>query len=421
MNEKERKISLIKHEKYKGKIQIIGKMKLNYDDLKIYYTPGVAYPCLEIAKNKKLSYQYTNRGNMIAIITNGSRILGLGDIGPEAGMPVMEGKAILMKKFGAIDAVPLAVNLQTEQEIISFVKAIEPSFGAINIEDIKMPMSLRIVNKLRQQLKIPVFYDDSDGTAIVVRAALINALKVVKKDINKINIVINGTGAAGIGISKLLINSGFKNIIMCDTSGIIYNKRKQNMNEFKEYISQKTNKEMKKGTLMDANKNADVLIGASAKNVFSKELIGEMADKSIVFALSNPIPEIDYYEAKKAGALVVATGRSDFPNQINNFIAFAGVLRGILNIHANTITNEMLIGASNALAMIIKDSEINSENIIPKFKDETSTMKITIAVANEVAKQAVKTKATTQKNNEKQNIKEMKELFKKYNKLEKCL
>lgn len=421
MNGNNKEISLMKHKKYKGKIQIIGKMKLNYNDLKVYYTPGVAYPCLEIAKDKKLSYQYTNRGNTIAIITNGSRILGLGDIGPEAGMPVMEGKAILMKKFGAIDAVPLAVNLQTEQEIINFVKAIEPSFGAINIEDIKMPMSLRIVNKLRQQLKIPVFYDDSDGTAIVVRAALINALKVVKKDINKINIVINGTGAAGIGISKLLINSGVKNIIMCDTSGIIYNKRKENMNEFKEYISHKTNKKMKKGTLMDAVKNADVLIGASAKNAFSKELIKEMADKSIVFALANPIPEIDYYEAKKAGATVVATGRSDFPNQINNFIAFAGVLRGILNIHATSVNNEMFIGASNALAMTIKNSEINSENIIPKFKDENSTVRITIAVANEVAKQAIKTKVATLKNNEKQNIKEMKELFKKYNKLEKYL
>lgn len=416
-----KKISLIKHKKYRGKIQMIGKMKINYDDLKIYYTPGVAYPSLEIAKNKKLSYEYTNRGNTVAIVTNGTRILGLGNIGPEAGMPVMEGKAVLMKKFGAIDAIPLAVNLQTEEEIVNFVKAIEPSFGAINIEDIQMPMSLRIVNRLRQELKIPVFYDDSDGTAIVAKAALINALKVVKKDINKINIVINGSGAAGLGISKLLINSGINNIIMCDTSGIIYKDRKEDMNEFKEYISKKTNKNLKKGVLIDAVKDADVLIGASAKNAFSKELIKNMADNPIVFALANPIPEIDYYAAKNAGAAVVATGRSDFPNQINNFIAFTGVLRGLLDTRAKAVNNEMLIGASNALAMLIKSNELNSENIIPKFKDEKSTMAITIAIADEIAKQAVKTKAAAKIITKKEILKNTKELFEKYNKLEKNL
>ncbi|MCL4383336.1 MAG: NADP-dependent malic enzyme [Candidatus Micrarchaeaceae archaeon] len=416
-----KKISLIKHKKYRGKIQIIGKMKIKYSDLKIYYTPGVAYPCLEIAKNKNLSYEYTNRGNNVAIVTNGSRILGLGSIGPEAGMPVMEGKALLMKKFGAIDAIPLAINAEKENEIINFVKMIEPSFGAINIEDIQMPMSLRIVHKLRQELKIPVFYDDSDGTGIVARAALINAVKLVNKDINKISIVINGSGAAGLGIANILINSGIKNIIMCDTSGIIYKGRKENMNEFKKEISEKTNQNLKKGKIEDAVDGADVLIGASTKNAFSKELIQKMNHKAIVFALANPIPEISYNDAKNAGAAIVATGRSDFPNQINNFIAFTGILRGLLDVHAKTINNSMLIKASDALAGIIKNRELNSEYIIPKFKDEKTTINITAAIANEVAKEAMKIKATAIRINMGEILKRTEELFKNYDKIEKDL
>ncbi len=416
-----KKISLQLHKKYKGKIQTIGKMKINYNDLKIYYTPGVAYPCLEISKNNLLSYDYTNRGNNVAIVTNGTRILGLGKIGPEAGMPVMEGKALLMKKFGALDAVPLAIDAKTENEIVNFVKMVSPSFGIINIEDIEMPLSLKVVKRLRKEVKIPIFYDDSDGTAIVVRAALINALKFVKKDIKKVKIVINGSGAAGIGIANLLIDSGIKNIIMCDTAGIVYKGRKENMNEFKVELSKKTNKELKKGLLEDAVDEADVLIGASTKGVFSSSLIKKMNKKAIVFAIANPDPEIDYYAAKNAGAEIVATGRSDFPNQINNFIAFPGVLRGLLETRASNINTEILISASNALASLINKKELSEINIIPKFKNEAATIEITTAIAKEVAKIAIKTHSATKKTSAKEIENKIKKMFLEYEKIERNL
>ncbi len=413
-------ISLKLHKKYTGKIQTIGKMKIEYKDLKIYYTPGVAYPCLEISRKPELSYDYTNRENSVAIVTNGTRILGLGKIGPEAGMPVMEGKALLMKKFGSLDAVPLAIDAHTEEEIVAFVKMITPSFGIVNIEDIEMPLSLKVVRRLRQEANIPIFYDDSDGTGIVARAALINAAKLVKKDIRKMKIVINGTGAAGIGIASLLISSGINNIIMCDTAGIIYKGRKENMNEFKTEIAEKTNLKLQKGSLDDAVKDADTLIGVSTKGAFSKQLIQKMNKDAIVFALANPFPEINYYEAKEAGAAIVATGRSDFPNQINNFIAFPGALRGLLETRASKINSDILIAASDALANLASEAvrRNDTERIIPKFDSESATIKITTAVAREVAKAAIKTGASRKKISPSEIEKKINKLFSNYRKIE---
>ena len=413
-------ISLKLHKKYTGKIQTIGKMKIDYNDLKIYYTPGVAYPCLEISRKPELSYDYTNRENSVAIVTNGTRILGLGKIGPEAGMPVMEGKALLMKKFGSLDAVPLAIDAHTEEEIVAFVKMITPSFGIVNIEDIEMPLSLKVVRRLRQEANIPIFYDDSDGTGIVARAALINAAKLVKKDIRKMKIVINGTGAAGIGIASLLISSGINNIVMCDTAGIIYKGRKENMNEFKTEIAEKTNLKLQKGSLDDAVKDADTLIGVSTKGAFSKQLIQKMNKDAIVFALANPFPEINYYEAKEAGAAIVATGRSDFPNQINNFIAFPGALRGLLETRASKINSDILIAASDALANLASEAvrRNDTERIIPKFDSESATIKITTAVAREVAKAAIKTGASRKKISPSEIEKKINKLFSNYRKIE---
>ncbi|MCL4380944.1 MAG: NADP-dependent malic enzyme [Candidatus Marsarchaeota archaeon] len=416
-------VSLRLHKKYMGKIQTVGKMKIGYDDLKIYYTPGVAYPCLEISRKHELSYDYTNRGNSVAIVTNGTRILGLGKIGPEAGMPVMEGKALLMKKFGALDAVPLAISARTENEIVDFVKMIAPSFGIVNIEDIEMPLSLKVVRRLRKEADIPIFYDDSDGTGIVARAALINAAKLVKKDIGKMKIVVNGTGAAGIGIASLLISSGISNIVMCDTAGIIYKGRKENMNEFKAEISEKTNPKLQKGSLEDAVDGADALIGVSTKGAFSKQLIQKMNKDAIVFALANPFPEIGYYEAKEAGAAIVATGRSDFPNQINNFIAFPGALRGLLETRANRINSDILIAASDALADLASEAARgkNKERIIPKFESESAAIKITTAVATAVAKAAIKTGAGGKKVSPGEIEKKIKKLFSDYRKIEESL
>ncbi len=413
-------ISLRLHKKYTGKIQTIGKMKIGYEDLKIYYTPGVAYPCLEISRKPESSYDYTNRGNSVAIVTNGTRILGLGKIGPEAGMPVMEGKALLMKKFGALDAVPLAINAQTEDEIVDFVKKIAPSFGIVNIEDIEMPLSLKVVRRLRKEADIPIFYDDSDGTGIVARAALINAAKLVKKDIKKMRIVINGTGAAGIGIANLLLSSGINNIVMCDTAGIIYKGRKENMNEFKIEISKKINPKLQKGSLEDAAEGADALIGVSTKDAFSKQLIQKMNKDAIVFALANPFPEINYYEAKEAGAAIVATGRSDFPNQINNFIAFPGALRGLLETRSDKINNDILIAASDALADLALEAvqRNDTERIIPKFDSESATIKITTMVATEVARAAIKTGAGKKKVLPSEIGKKIKKLFSNYRKIE---
>jgi malate dehydrogenase (oxaloacetate-decarboxylating) len=351
----------------KGKIEITSKIKIkNNKDLSLAYTPSVAQVSQLIAKNKDLVYNYTSKKNLVAIITDGSAVLGLGNIGPEAALPVMEGKSILFKKFANVDAFPICLNTQDSDEIIKIVKAISPSFAAINLEDISAPRCFYIEEKLRQQLDIPIFHDDQHGTAIVVLAALLNALKVTNKKFNEIKIVINGAGAAGIAITKMLLNYT-NNIIICDRLGIIYKDRKK-LDFAKEEISLLTNKDNIKGNLNDALKDVDVFIGVSSGNVLNENSIKLMNKDPIIFALANPIPEIMPNIAKKAGAKVIATGRSDFPNQVNNALAFPGVFRGLLDIKAKYIDNRMKKEAAIALASLIKKTTKN--NIIPSVFDK---------------------------------------------------
>ncbi|MDE1811223.1 MAG: NADP-dependent malic enzyme, partial [Candidatus Micrarchaeota archaeon] len=324
------------HRRKRGKIEIIGKVAVGGTrDLAMYYTPGVAYACLEINKNKELSYEYTNRANSIAIVTDGTRILGLGNIGPEAGMPVMEGKSLLLKKYGGVDATPIAVGSTDEQEIIKFIKMLAPTYGAINLEDLETPKAIKVLRALEADLPIPIFHDDSYGTAIVTYAGLKNALKLVGKRIGSIKIVINGAGSAGYGISKLLHFAGARNIITCDREGSIYKGRGSHMNVVKEEIAEYTNKDSVKGSLVEVVRGADVLIGVSSRGEFTAEMIKSMSGKPIVFALANPDPEIDYDVARGAGAEIVATGRSGIPNQVNNMLAFPGVFRGLLDTRSS--------------------------------------------------------------------------------------
>ena len=387
MNDKEK--ALRNHLRHNGKIEILSKVSIeSREDLSTYYTPGVAYVSEEIRQNKEKAYDYTSKANTIAIVTDGTRILGLGDIGPEAGMPVMEGKALLFKRFGGVDAVPLCLATKDEEEIIRIVRALAPSFGGINIEDIKSPKSIRIANRLSSELEIPVFHDDRQGTAVVTLAALINSLKVVGKK-KSIRVLVNGAGAAGIGIAELLHHYRIDNLIVFDTSGAIYHGRKENMNEFKEHIAEITNKRCENGTLSELAKGADVLIGASEKGAFTKEMIKSMNEKPIVFALANPFPEITYGEAKEAGAAVVATGSSEWPNQVNNVVAFPGIMRGMLDSRIKRVNNDMLIGA--ALAMSKSTGKISAEHILPGVSDKGFETRVAPLVAGMVADAAVKT------------------------------
>lgn len=350
-----------------GKIEMRSKLKLTEDNLGVLYTPGVAEVSRAIAKDKKLSFDYTVRKNTVAVISDGSAVLGLGNIGPEAALPVMEGKALLFKELGGVDAVPIVLATQDSEEIIKIVKALAPSFGGINLEDISAPRCFEIEERLKKELDIPVFHDDQHGTAIVVLAGLINALKVVKKDLKKVKIVISGTGAAGVAVAKLLLKAGVKNIIMLDRAGIIFKERKGGLNSSKMEIAKITNPKNIQGDVRDALSGADVFIGVSAPNLLTKEDVKKMNKDAIVFAMANPIPEIMPSEARAGGARVVATGRSDFANQINNVLAFPGIFRGVLDTRVKKITEKHKLAVAYAISGLIKNP--THDKIIPKALD----------------------------------------------------
>ena len=385
-----KQIALDKHEQWHGKIEVVPRCEVNsMEDLSIAYTPGVAQPCLEIKDNIDLSYKYTRRSNLVAVITDGSAVLGLGNIGPEAGMPVMEGKCVLFKRFGGVDAFPLCIKSNDVDTIVETVALLEGSFGGVNLEDISAPRCFEIEKKLKERCSIPIFHDDQHGTAVVVLAGMINALKVVGKKLEDIEAVVCGAGAAGIAITKLLMNSGLKNVILCDRTGAIYEGR-ENLNPIKEEMAKVSNRLMKKGGLGDVIEGADVFIGVSGPGILSKEMVGKMADKPIVFAMSNPNPEISVADAKEAGVAVMATGRSDYPNQINNVLAFPGIFRGALDVNASDINEEMKIAAAHAIAGIVTDADRSADYIIP----DSFNPKVTKAVAKAVAEAAEKSGVT---------------------------
>lgn len=358
------------HEKWQGKLEICAKAKVNSkEDLSIAYTPGVAEPCRKIAENKEDVYKYTMKGNTVAVISDGTAVLGLGDIGPEAAMPVMEGKAVLFKAFAGVNAIPICIDTKDTEEIIKFVKQIAPTFGGINLEDISAPRCFEIEKRLKEELNIPVFHDDQHGTAIVVLAGMINASKVAHKNKETMKVVVNGAGSAGIAITKLLLKYGFKNITVVDKMGILEKNAKW-MNWAQKEMCELTNKNNEKGILKDALKHADAFIGVSAPNIVTEEMIRSMNKDSIVFAMANPLPEIMPDVAKAGGALVVGTGRSDFPNQVNNVLVFPGIFKGALEARATQITDEMKIAAAIAIAHSIDEDELSSENILPQPFEE---------------------------------------------------
>lgn len=384
-----REESLKKHYEWNGKIEVISRVKVNTsEDLSLAYTPGVAEPCLEINKDYEKSFELTRRNNLVAVVTDGTAVLGLGDIGPEAGMPVMEGKCALFKEFADVDAFPICVRSKDVDEIVRTIYLISGSFGGINLEDISAPRCFEIERKLKEICDIPVFHDDQHGTAVVVAAALINALKVVGKTMDSIKVVVNGAGSAGIAITKHLLNLGVKNVTMVDRFGIICEGMEE-LNSEQAYMATITNKEHMKGTLADAMKGADMFLGVSAPNIVTKEMVASMAEKPIVFAMANPTPEIMPDLAKEAGAAVVGTGRSDFPNQINNVLAFPGIFRGALDCRAKEINEEMKIAASYAIAGLVSDEDISSEYILPNALDK----RIGKAVAQAVTEAAKKSGA----------------------------
>lgn len=369
---KERKIKMDKkefalnqHEKWNGKIEVISRAKIETpEDLAVAYTPGVAEPCLKIAEDVDLSYKYTRRGNLVAVVTDGTAVLGLGDIGPEAGMPVMEGKCALFKEFGDVDAFPLCIRSKDVDEIVNTVALLAGSFGGINLEDISAPRCFEIERKLKERCDIPVFHDDQHGTAVVTAAALLNALKFTGRKIEDIKVVMSGAGAAGSAIIKLLIELGLKNVIMCDRKGAIYEGR-EGLNEEKAKMAAITNRERQAGSLADVLKGADVFIGVSAPGTVTEEMVKTMAKDPILFPMANPVPEIMPDLAMKAGAAVVGTGRSDFPNQINNVLAFPGIFRGALDVRAKDINDPMNAAAAHAIANLIDESELRADYIIP--------------------------------------------------------
>ena len=355
------------------------------EDLAIAYTPGVAQPCLEIKDDIELSYKYTRRSNLVAVVTDGTAVLGLGDIGPEAGMPVMEGKCVLFKKFGDVDAFPLCIKSKDVDTIVETVALLEGSFGGVNLEDIAAPRCFEIEKKLKERCSIPIFHDDQHGTAVVVLAGMINALKLVGKKLEDIEAVVCGAGAAGIAITKLLMKTGLKNVILCDRNGAIYEGR-DNLNPIKEEMAKVSNRLMKKGGLSEVIEGADVFIGVSGPGLLTKEMVKKMADSPIVFAMSNPVPEITPEDAKEAGVAIMATGRSDYPNQINNVLAFPGIFRGALDVRASDINDEMKLAAAYAIAGIVTDADRSPGYIIPDSFNE----KVKPAVASAVAEAARK-------------------------------
>ncbi|MCI6004497.1 MAG: malic enzyme-like NAD(P)-binding protein [Blautia sp.] len=376
------KESLKLHHEWAGKIEVISRVPVaSKDDLSLAYTPGVAQPCLEIQKDPEKSYELTRRHNMCAVITDGSAVLGLGDIGPEAGMPVMEGKCVLFKAFGDVDAFPLCIKSKDVDEFVNTVYLLSGSFGGINLEDISAPRCFEIERKLKEKCDIPVFHDDQHGTAIITLAGLTNALKVVGKKKEDVRIVTSGAGAAAISIVRLLLSAGFPNITMCDRSGAIYKGRPDNMNWVKEEMALLTNLDQKKGSLADMLKGADIFIGVSAPGQVTTEMVKTMNKDAIIFACANPTPEIFPDEAKAGGARVVSTGRSDYPNQINNVLAFPGVFRGAFDVRAKDINEEMKLAAAQALAELISDDELNEEYIIPKAFDPRVGKAVAAAVA----------------------------------------
>ncbi|AZV58531.1 malic enzyme-like NAD(P)-binding protein [Clostridium sp. AWRP] len=383
------------HKDNEGKIALKCKVPVkNKQDLTLAYTPGVAEPCLEINKNPECIYDYTSKGNWVAVVTNGTAVLGLGNIGAGAGLPVMEGKSVLFKTFAGVDAFPICLESKDINEIVAAVKLMEPTFGGINLEDIKAPECFEIESKLKEVCNIPVFHDDQHGTAVVSSACLINALKIVNKKFEDLKIVVNGAGAAGTAITKLLIKMGTKNVILCDTKGAIYKKRPIGMNKFKDEMAEITNPNLQKGTLADVLKGADVFLGVSVANCVTEEMVKSMNKDSIIMAMANPNPEILPDLAIKAGAKVVCTGRSDFPNQVNNVLAFPGIFRGALDVRASEINDEMKIAAAYAIAELVSEEELKPDYIIPNAFD----LRIAPKVAAYVAKAAIDTGAARKKN-----------------------
>ena len=382
MNKKE--FALKQHESWAGKIEVVSRAKVETpEELSVAYTPGVAEPCLKIAENTDLSYTYTRRHNTVAVITDGTAVLGLGDIGPEAGMPVMEGKCVLFKEFGDVDAFPLCIRSKDVDEIVNTVKLLAGSFGGVNLEDISAPRCFEIERKLKECCDIPIFHDDQHGTAIVVLSGIINGLKVTGKKKEDCKVVVNGAGSAGIAITKLLLKYGFTNVTMCDINGII-TKQSEKLTSEQRKMAEVTNPAQVSGKLSDALKGADVFVGVSAPNIVSQEMVASMNENAIMFAMANPVPEIMPDKAKEAGAAVVGTGRSDFPNQINNVLAFPGVFRGALDVRARDINDEMKLSAAYAIAGLISDEERSPEYIIPSPFDK----RVVKAVAEAVAKAA---------------------------------
>ena len=380
-------LSLKMHEENKGKIEVISKVTVkNRVQLSTAYTPGVAEPCRKIYENSENVYKYTAKGNLVAVITDGTAVLGLGDIGPLAAMPVMEGKAILFKEFANVDAFPICLDTKDIEEIIKTVKYLAPTFGGINLEDISAPRCFEIERRLKEELDIPVFHDDQHGTAIVVLAGVINALKVVGKNIDIAKVVINGAGSAGISICKLLLSYGIKNIVMCDKKGALAQGLDW-MNPPQVEIAKATNRNMEQGTLVEIIKEKDVFIGVSGPNMLNSDMVRTMNSDAIIFAMANPTPEIMPEEAKKGGARVIATGRSDYPNQINNVLVFPGIFRGALDVRATDITEKMKLAAATAIAHMITDEKLNEEYIIPGVFDE----RVAKTVASEVARVARET------------------------------
>lgn len=376
------------HRVNQGKLESKAKIPVrNAHDLSLAYSPGVAEPCKDIYDDKNKVYDYTMKGNMVAVVSDGTAVLGLGNIGPEAALPVMEGKAVLFKSFAGVDAFPICLNTTDVEQIINTVKLLEPTFGGINLEDIAAPNCFVIEERLKKETNIPIFHDDQHGTAIVTVAGLVNALKLVGKSMSNIRVVANGAGAAGIAIIKLLYTYGVRDIIMCDTKGAIFENRLTGMNEVKAAVAKYTNRDQKEGALADVIKGADVFIGVSVEGALTKDMVLSMNEKPIIFAMANPVPEIMPEDAKEAGALVIGTGRSDYPNQVNNVLAFPGIFRGALDVRATHINEKMKVAAVEAIASLIKEDELKPEYVIPAPFDP----RVAPAVASAVAKAAMET------------------------------